>query len=113
MKELEAAKKHYSIRGIDDFYSFLNPEDQGCGCRITIEERGEDVRKLTWTGQKPDWRDLRHHVSRCIRWIAMENIRYNKKKHYGRKPPSPMNWSKKMMMMMMNDDNTAGSMDMK
>ena len=56
LKELCAAKRHYSIRGVDDLYSYLNPEDKGCGCRITIEEHGEDVMKLSWTGQTLDWR---------------------------------------------------------
>ena len=89
MKDLCNAKKHYSTRGVYDLYFYLNPEDKGCGCRITIKERGEDVMKLTLTGQRPDWRDLRFHVNRCIRWIAMENIRYNKnKERYGGKLPS-------------------------
>ena len=78
MKDSCDAKKHYSTRGVYDLYFYLNPEDKGCGCKITIEEQDEDIMKLTWRGPRPDWGNLRHHASNCIRWLSRENIRYNK-----------------------------------
>ena len=110
MKELEAAKTHHCIRCIDEFYTFLNPEDREVNFRMRIEEHSQDVMRLTWTGKKPDLRDLKHHTSRCIKWIAVENVRHNRKfcmyckkfrlrdvrgcrkyqKRYGKRPSSPM-----------------------
>ena len=85
-KDLSEAKKYHSTRGIYDLYFYLNPEDKGCGCRIGVEERDGDIIKLTWRGPRPDWGDVRHHVSNCIRWLYMEKPSYHKNKRS--KPPS-------------------------
>ena len=110
MKELEEAKKRHCIRCMDGFYQFLNPEDKEVKFKMTIVEHSQDIIRLIWTGEKPDLRDLKHHTSRCIKWIAVENVKHSRKfcvycrkfcghdvrgcrkyqRRYGKRPPSPM-----------------------
>ena len=82
-RDLSEAKQHHSARVLE-LYWFLNPRDRGCACKITIEEREGDIIKLTWTGPKPDWENVRHHISNCLRWL------YEKPKYKNRrsKPPN-------------------------
>ena len=87
-KDLSEAKKYHSTRGVLDLYFYLNPKDKGCGCKIGVEERDGDIIKLTWRGPRPDWGDVRHHVSNCISWLYMEKPSYHKNKRSGEKPPS-------------------------
>ena len=77
-RDLNEAKRHHSARVLE-LYWFLNPRDRGCDCKITIEEREGDVIKMTWIGPKPDWQNVRHHVSTCLKWMY-ERPRYKNKR---------------------------------
>ena len=84
-RDLSEAKQYHSTKGVLDLYWYLNPRDRGCACRITVEERDGDITKLSWTGPRPDWGNVRHHVSNTLRWLY-EKPSYHKNRRSN--PPS-------------------------
>ena len=55
---------------------------------LCYTKKYHSIMKVTWRGPRPDWGDVRHHMSNCISWLYMEKPSYHKNKRSAEKPPS-------------------------
>ena len=74
MKELDEAKKRNCMSCMDDLYQLLNPEENEGEFEMTVLERKRNIIQLIWIGEDPDIRDIKHHASRCVKWIILGDV---------------------------------------